>query len=168
MRVACGCLPPPKQVACRWLGGGFGVALGSHWGGFVVALECLSVGYQVALGWLWIPDRLPTGCRANGFVVAQGWLCSPESMPSICLVYGLAVASGGLSVQGSGFRVQGSMLDVRCWMLFCLLFKMALGGLARTIGVERVVMTALACPRRRPTGVMEAPQGLHRVSTQRP
>ena len=59
-------------------------------------------------------------------MVALRWLCTPESPPSLCLVYGLAVALGGLSVQGAGFRVQDSMFDVRCWMLFCLLFQMAL------------------------------------------
>src|ERR1035441_2230164 len=74
----------------RWLWCGFGVALMWLWWGFGGALR-----------WLWW-----------GLGGALGWLCTPESMPSICLLYGFAVASGGLSVQGSGFRVQGSMLDV--------------------------------------------------------
>src|ERR1035441_8642074 len=59
-------------------------------------------GFEVAWGWLWC-----------GLGVALVWLCTPESMPSICLQYGLGVALGGLSVQSSGFRVQGSMFDVR-------------------------------------------------------
>jgi hypothetical protein len=75
----------PEPAACSWLsprvylalgglllsafyfllslGGGFGVALGSHWGGLRVAwgwlqgglgvaIGCLPLGYQVALGWL--------------------------------------------------------------------------------------------------------------------
>jgi hypothetical protein len=42
---------PGSFLALRWLWGGFGVALASHWGSFR-ALGCLSVGYQQALGWL--------------------------------------------------------------------------------------------------------------------
>src|ERR1035438_5514177 len=57
--------------------------------------------------WLWC-----------GLGVALVWLCTPESMPSICLQYGLGLALGGLSVQGSRFKVQvqGSGFDVGCSM----------------------------------------------------
>src|ERR1039457_2217390 len=57
-------------------------------------------GFGQALVWLWC-----------GLEVALGWLCAPEYMPSICLLYGFAVALGGLSAQGSGFKVQGSMWE---------------------------------------------------------
>src|ERR1039457_3117527 len=56
---------------------------------------------RVVLGWPW-----------GSLGVALGCLCTPESMPSIWPWGGLGVALGGLSVQGSGFNVQGSMLDV--------------------------------------------------------
>jgi hypothetical protein len=65
-----------------------------------MALVRLWSGFGVALVWLWC-----------GLEVALGWLCTPEYMPSICLLYGFAVALGGLSAQGSGFKVQGSMWE---------------------------------------------------------
>src|ERR1035438_6588489 len=61
------------------------------------------------------PDSLPSETSRRwlwcGLEVALGWLCTPEYMPSICLLYGFAVALGGLSAQGSGFKVQGSMWE---------------------------------------------------------
>src|ERR1035441_10324958 len=36
-----------------WLASRLYLALGSYWGGFGVALGCLSLGYQQALRWLW-------------------------------------------------------------------------------------------------------------------
>src|ERR1039458_2578526 len=79
----------PSKTSRRWLWSGFGGALGWLWSGFGVALV-----------WLWC-----------GLEVALGWLCTPEYMPSICLLYGFGVALGGLSAQGSGFKVQGSMWE---------------------------------------------------------
>src|ERR1035441_2442390 len=77
----------PSETSRRWL-----------WYGFGMALVWLWYGFGMALVWLWC-----------GFGVALGWLCTPEYMPTICLLYGFAVALGGLSAQGSGFKVQGSM-----------------------------------------------------------
>src|ERR1035438_9291321 len=77
-----------------------------------------AVGLGVVLVWLWCGFGVALVGPWCGFGGALVWLCTPESMPSICLLYGFAVALGGLSVQGSGFRVQGPMLDVRCWVFF--------------------------------------------------
>src|ERR1019366_3814131 len=79
-----------------------------------VPAEFLPVSHQIASGW-------PQGGLGGALVEpwwslggALGWLCTPESMPSIWPWGGLGVALGGLSVQGSEFRVQGSRLDVPC------------------------------------------------------
>src|ERR1035438_4749239 len=75
--------------------------------GLGVVLVWLWCGFGVALVWLWWGLGVALVGPWCGFGGALVWLCTPESMPSICLLYGFAVALGGLSVQGSGFRVQG-------------------------------------------------------------
>src|ERR1035441_6157058 len=118
-----------------WLWWSLRVALGSHWGGFGVALYSQADGFVVALWWLCTPESMPSICLPYGFGgalgwlwgrigVALGWLCTPKQMAlwwpcggfvlrSLCLVYAYHMALGWLWVACRPFLWT---LDVRCPM----------------------------------------------------
>jgi hypothetical protein len=131
MYLACTSQSPPNHLACTWLVprmylalGGFArlfcilhssfclppaVALGSHWGGFEVALGwlwsslgvalgCLSVGYQQALGWLWEP--LPPFHHSSFFILPslQGGSARPFCIHHSSFCLRPAVALGGFGL----------------------------------------------------------------------